>query len=321
MQRSKQQTWADVRVGIIVVLGLAIMIFMILIVGTNILAFSSKYTLHTFVPNVVGLNEGAFITVSGVKAGKIGKFTFTEKDGQFGIAIPLHIEEKHQDKITSSSVATIRTLGILGDKYIEVSLGRADETPLEEGAWLQAKPPLDFEAMADQAETAIQELPGMLTAARELLESMRSGRGTFATMLHDSSAAQHFSQLVRQLSTLTASLNRRDSNVGKLLHDDSVYSNLTSLSANLNSIVSRVQAGEGTLGKLVVDTTVYANLNSVTARSDSLLAHLNSREGTLGKLATDTEAHDRLMKLVAELEAILEDVKKYPQKYFQVKVF
>ncbi len=321
MSERKNLRWQDVRVGIFIFVGIAFMFFIILIVGTNTRKFTSKYTLHTFVPNVISLNPGAYITIAGVKAGTIGDFEYTTRDGQFGVHISLFVEHGFKKWVTTSSKATIKTLGILGDKYVEISLGRADEPPLEDNGYIPANPPFDFEALLPKAEQAANTIPRVLTALETLLQKLQSGPGTFAMMLNDSSTARSFNASMANLSSITRAMNDNRGSFGKLLHSDQLYNNLQSLTKSLDAILQKIDSGRGTLGKLVADSTLFENLRRASAHTDSIMQKLNTGRGTAGKLINDDAAYKNLENTLKQLNQIIEDMKRYPQKYFQIKVF
>ncbi len=321
MDRPKKLTWNDVKVGIFALIGLGLMVFMIIVLGTNTLKFTPTYDLNMFVPNVVGLRPGAYITVAGIKAGSVGKFTTMHKEGVRGIGMPLHIKPEYQDKITASSIASIRTLGMLGDKYVEISLGRVDEPPLQTGDWLRAQTPYDLEGAIEDANSTLEKLPVVLDNINGFFDSLQDGSGTLSALLSDTTMFQSLSTSAKNIETLTASFNKRTGTVGKILHDPAVFDNIEQVSSKLDSILEKINDGEGTLGRLIADSTLYVNLNSVTMRTDSLMAALNSTDGTAGKLLNDPEMHDKLVKLLKDVEEIMADMKKRPQKYFRVKVF
>lgn len=236
--------WKDVRVGIFIFVGMAFMLFIVMIVGTNTRKFTSKYTLHTFVPNVISLNPGAYITIAGIKAGTIGDFDYTTRDGQFGVHISLFIEHKFKKWVTTSSRATIKTLGMLGDKYVEISLGREHEEPLEDNAFIPSNPPFDFESLLPEAEKAAHTIPRVLESLETLLHKLQSGPGTFATILNDSLTSHNFSSSVAGLSDLTHSLNKSQGSFGKFVRQPELYNNLESLTKSLDQILKKIDQGE-----------------------------------------------------------------------------
>ena len=322
MTRRKNLSWQDVKVGIFITTGLAFFLFIILIVGTNTFKFGSKYTLHTFVPNVLSLNSGAFITVGGIRAGTIGDFKYEERDGVFGVSVSLFVQNHFQEWITESSQASIKTLGILGDKYVEITLGKQGERQLKNGEFIETRfSTLDVEGLIPKAEEAADRIPKVLASLEDLLKRLQTGQGLVARALNDSTFARDVAQTARNTEKVTGSLNNKKGSFGKLVHDSTLYDNLNKLSENLAAVVQKIDAGQGTIGKMVSDSTLYSSLSSSAASADSILNKLNKGEGTAGKLLNDDAVHENLEQILKQLNVVLEDMKRYPQKYFKIEVF
>ncbi len=321
MATRKDLTWRDVRVGVFIATGIAILVFIILIVGTNTKKFSSKFTLYTYVPNVLSLNPGAFITVSGIKAGTVGDFEFEERAGEYGVRMSLFVEKKYQHWVTESSVARIRTLGILGDKYIEISLGTANERVLQDGDFIPTEVPFDFEAILPKAEEMLNTLPKIISSLDQVLAKINAGQGTLGRLVNDSLMGADLARASSSLADLSQSMNKKTGSLGKFINEPQAYDHLVKLMRDLDSLVTHVRSGQGSLGKFVTDSTLYANLASASQRADSAMAALNSTKGTAGRLLNDDRVYTRLDSLLDELNKIIKDMKKYPQKYFKIEVF
>ncbi|UCE04798.1 MAG: MCE family protein, partial [bacterium] len=150
----------SVKIGVISLWGLTLflIIFIVFVIGKNQKLFAPKYSLYMFIPNAQGLNPGAFITLSGLKVGVVGEMDFIQKDDKQGIRVDLKINRKFAHMITASSMATINTMGMLGDKYVDILLGDLSDPVLEKGAFIKTLPPLDLTAIASNAAAAISEL-------------------------------------------------------------------------------------------------------------------------------------------------------------------
>ena len=100
---SKQLKWSGLKVGIVVLIGLVIFVFIVSIVGTEQNVFTSTYRLKVFLPNVQGLVGGAMITLGGLKIGFVSDMQFTKHDTSNGIDVTMEITEKYRSSITGSS--------------------------------------------------------------------------------------------------------------------------------------------------------------------------------------------------------------------------
>lgn len=313
----------SVKIGVISLWGLAIFIilFIFYIVGTNQKLFSSKYRLFMFVPNAQGLNPGAFITLSGLKVGVVGEMKFAEKDGLPGIVVDLKIGRQFAEKITTSSVATISTMGILGDKYVDISLGDFTDPPLNEGGYIQIKPQLDISAVAASATGAIEEFKQTLDNINKLTQQALDGSGVLGMLITDRTAQHNLAQLLSNLSRISDQINSGEGNLGKFVQDSSLFSSLKNTATNLNRISSKINNGEGSLGKMIADTSLYVRLNSIAVLADSLLIGLQRGEGSTGKLLKEEDLYTQLLLLTKSLNALTEDIKQNPRKYVTIKVF
>lgn len=313
----------SVKIGVMSLWALAIFIisFIFYIIGTNQKFFTSKYRLYMFVSNAQGLNPGAFITLSGLKVGVVGEMEFAKKDGQQGIVIELKINRKHTKMITTSSVATINTMGILGDKYVDISLGDFAEVPLTEGMFIKANPPLDVSAIATSATGAIEEFKTTLNNVNKLTQQALDGSGVLGMLIADKTAQNNLAQLLDNLNRISDQINKGEGNFGKFVQDSSLFFSLKNTAANLDQISSKINRGQGSLGKMVVDTTLYARLTSISVLTDSLLNGFQRGQGSTGKLLKEDDWYNQLLSLTKSLTALTEDIKKNPKKYVTIKVF
>lgn len=312
-----------IKIGVISLWGLTffLIIFIVYIIGTNQKLFTSKYSLFMFLPNVQGLNPGAFITLSGLKVGVVGEMKFTKKDEHQGILVELKINREFRDKITTSSVATVTTMGMLGDKYVDISLGDLTDPVLKERAFIKTEPPLDIGAIASSATTVIDELQGTLKNIRKISEQALNGSGVLGMLIKDKAAQKNLAHVLDNLSAISTRIEMGRGNIGQFVQDTTLYFSLKSTASNLDKISTKIQNGEGSLGRMVSDTTLYVRLNSISMLTDSLLQGLEQGEGSAGKLLKDKELYDRLILLTKSLNELTEDIKKNPKKYVTIKVF
>jgi phospholipid/cholesterol/gamma-HCH transport system substrate-binding protein len=308
-----------VKIGVLSLWALAI--FIIYIIGTNQKFFTHKYKLFMFVQSAQGLNPGAFITLSGLKVGVVGDMDFAKKDGQQGIIIELKINRKYSEMITTSSVATINTMGVLGDKYVDISLGDFAESPLAEGMYIKANPPLDVSAIATSATGAIEEFKKTLNNVNKLTQQALDGSGVLGMLLADKTAQNNLAQLLSNLTQISDRITNGEGNLGKFAQDTSLFFLLKNSLKNIDQIFSKINRGEGSLGKMVVDTTLYTRLNSISALTDSLLNGLQRGEGSTGKLLKAEDLYNQLLLLTKSLTALTDDIKKNPKRYVTIKIF
>ena len=98
--------------------------------------FERQYHLVASFGQTGGLIQGATVRLAGVPVGRVGEIRLPEAGGT-KVRVELLIARRVQDRIRADSVARIETLGLLGDKIIDVSLGSPEAAVLQAGAELR----------------------------------------------------------------------------------------------------------------------------------------------------------------------------------------
>lgn len=112
----------EIVVGLFLIAGFAAFAFLaIQVSGLNPTATQGDtYTLVARFNNVAGLNQGARVTVAGVQVGRVAAIRLDP------LSVRAEVEMQINDRIdylTDDSIAAIQTSGILGEKYIAISVG------------------------------------------------------------------------------------------------------------------------------------------------------------------------------------------------------
>lgn len=112
----------EISVGAFMLLGILAAAFLaIQVSGININDSKSEtYKLSAHFNNVSGLAVRAQITIAGVVIGRVTAINLDPKDNRAKVEMAI---QKKVDFITSDSIAAIQTEGVLGEKYISISVG------------------------------------------------------------------------------------------------------------------------------------------------------------------------------------------------------
>jgi phospholipid/cholesterol/gamma-HCH transport system substrate-binding protein len=103
-------------VGIFMVVGIIALVYLSVSLG-NINLGSKTYTATAVFDSITGLREGSTVEIAGVNVGSVGKITL-END----LAV-VKMEIDKAVKISDDSIASIRTKGVIGEKYIKLTPG------------------------------------------------------------------------------------------------------------------------------------------------------------------------------------------------------
>ena len=305
MDPHKHLRWAELRVGLLVLVGAGLLIFILAIVGSNIKLFTPEYRLMLFVPNIEGLVNGSMVTLAGRKVGFVNEMQFVQVESQNGVRVELKLDKSFQDRITDHSQAIIRTIGLLGDKYVDISLGNPGERVLKEGEYLKIIGSVDFEMFTSKLNTSFDDFAATIASMRHITKRLDE---------------EDLGKFVRSMNNVVNALTAQRGSAGKLIYDPALYRQLSSVAENLDTVTTLLKRGHGTLGKMIVDSTLYRTLASFSSRSDSLVSNL-MHSGSAGRVFNDDQLYSDLMNLIKELNALVTDIRINPDRYVQVKIF
>src|SRR5512140_3181720 len=145
---AQEVKWRNLTTGIFFLVAIAILVSGLLIVGTNQNFFASKYTIYTYLNDTESLAEGTNVTLAGITIGVIKNISLATLNGDNRVKFELQLKREFQPRITTSSHGVVKSIGVLGDKFLEITQGEAGEPPLQEGAVIQTTPAVDWEAVA-----------------------------------------------------------------------------------------------------------------------------------------------------------------------------
>lgn len=148
----------EFRIGLFVVSGLLIFSIGVFLIGSKDLLFNSTYPLKSEFKNVQGLNNGAEVRVGGIHQGTVQRIELPSENGA-KVTVVMRLRNQTRRVLKKDSVASIKTEGLLGDKFVEISFGSAKAAGVENGDVLPGEAPRDIteqaQATADEARAAV----------------------------------------------------------------------------------------------------------------------------------------------------------------------
>lgn len=325
MKRSSFITWDQLKVGAVILVALVILAVAIIKLGAAGNLFAKRYTLVSFLGNASGLRVGGGVTVAGQLAGSIKEIEFLppDTDTTRNLRVLIEVNRSMSEQVRVDSRAKIKTVGLLGDKAFDISPGTPRYRALHEGDTLIIIPSIDYEAVAQQASSAITEVVGLTRDLKKVTSSISRGEGTLGQLVTNRALYDQVNSTLARTNSLMAKLENPRGTVGQLLNDPTLYYSLSRTIASADTLIAQIGAGNGSVGKLLRDDSLYVHLVGVVASTDSLVKTMAHGNGTVQKLFTDEELYTQLVKAVTELNAILVDVRRDPRRYTKgmIKVF
>ena len=317
MKRATFITWEQLKVGAMILVAMAILTVAVFKLGEAANLFSKRYKLVALLPSANGLRVGGSVTVAGQLAGTVSAIEFLAPDADTSrnLRVEVQIDQALQQQVREDSRARIRTLGLLGDKIVDISPGTPRYSVLPANDTIQVEPALDYETVLLQASGAVTDMVQLTRDLRGITGGIARGEGTVGQLLTNRSLYDELNGTLTRTNALVTRLQAPNGSIGKLLDDPALYQNLNGMISSVDTLVRQMRAENGTLGRILRDDSLYTNLVGITRGADSLVKQLTRGEGFAAKMLKDEVLYEQLTKTITDLNAILEDVRKNPKKY------
>lgn len=129
-------------VGVFVLIGLACLGYLTVKLGKMELFGSDGYTVTARFSSISGLKTGASVEIAGVQVGKV---TGIDLGGDYAAKVSMQI--KKGLALSEDSIAAVKTSGLIGDKYISISLGGSGKHLADGGEIEETQSAVDIEAL------------------------------------------------------------------------------------------------------------------------------------------------------------------------------
>jgi phospholipid/cholesterol/gamma-HCH transport system substrate-binding protein len=117
----QQENRLKIRVGSFVLAAIILFVTFVLTVGSRTRMFEDRYPLRAAFRSAEGLLVGAPVRLAGLTVGRVTSIGFEGDPRDKRIVVELSLDRRYQERIREDSAATISTIGMVGDKYVEIA--------------------------------------------------------------------------------------------------------------------------------------------------------------------------------------------------------
>ena len=296
----------EFKVGLLAVASLISVAYMSLKITSNQSGFGDYNKYRTIIKDATGIFPKTPIRVAGINAGRI---TDIELAGNSAL---IKFEIRTKVVIPDDSFLRIKSVGFLGDKYIDIALGSSNKR-LEEGSLLISKESASIERIVEEGTELISEMKEIVKSVRMSLVP-EDGTSSIADIMREVKQIVSNTKIVT--SSLKNSISGNERKINQIINsiqkmsmaleeeldvtsDESarsklrkILSNTEELSSNLLQISNNIRQGRGTLGKFISEDKIadevsqtLSGVNRIVNRLDlirtevSVFSGVNSDEG------------------------------------------
>jgi phospholipid/cholesterol/gamma-HCH transport system substrate-binding protein len=278
-----RQKSAQIRVGIFVFSTLVTLMAAIFLLGSRTQYFQPQYTLKAVFSNVGYLLEGAGVYLAGVQVGRVGGIRFFEDIAAQKVLVSLRVARDYQDRIRQDSLAVITSSGLLGDKYIDITLGSESEPVLLDGMFIRTQEPADYGQLIRQGEEVLKNTIEITSSLAALASGFRSSQGPTAV-----------ADLLTSLAQTAKAIETGDGLVHSLIYEkgnERIFADLSAATTALRDTLTGIKEGKGFLPTLLTDPNpeVVAQLTKLLVSAQKLLQDVEKGQGVLHALIYDKQ--------------------------------
>jgi phospholipid/cholesterol/gamma-HCH transport system substrate-binding protein len=290
------------KVGLLTLAAMASVVVMSLKITSNQSGFGSHVEYKTMLKDASGIFEKTPIKVAGINAGRIKKIELVGSEA----LVTFEIQEKVL--VTPNAKLKIKSVGLLGDKFIDMDLGEGSQDRLKEGSLITTSGGGGFDDLAKDASAVLKEVKDIAITIKEALK--------------DDQGNNVVKKIMGNIENITASLKRvttgNEDKLNQIVEDvravaqqlafetdryqkDSLMADLTKIGpildktdaavSDLKTIIADVKDGKGTVGKLLRDDAVVDQVSQTLSSVNRLVNRINNIESDIG---LSTGANTRL---------------------------
>lgn len=329
----ERNTAQDVKVGLFVFVAMALIGVSVWMLGEGGELLEDRYVLNCAFDDVAGLREGAVVRLAGIDVGEVRNIRFSEDLGVKKVPVELSIKATYQDRIRDDSIARIDTLGLVGDKYVSISVGSLDEEPLNDGNQIdvaETVPLVEYQKQATRVAADLEEIlakvnnslgdnseaneasvANVISSVESILKEAETGNGLIHALVYDESLTRKLDATVTNLQASSADINditnevqTGDGFANELIYGDEgeeLANQMGNLAEALETLVVDIENEDSLVHALIYDAERASMVEDLHATATALRAiseGIEQGDGTLGLLAQDPALYEDLRALV-----------------------
>jgi phospholipid/cholesterol/gamma-HCH transport system substrate-binding protein len=300
------------RVGLVILIAVVVLAAGIFLIGDKNNLFTTKNQYYVDFNSVSGLKPGSPVELNGVTVGTIQRVDLPENPWKRQIKVWLEIESRYASRIRGpgdpsqrvanqpGSVARIKTLGLLGDKFIEINSGSPGYPVIPAGGLIPAAQPTNVDALIASGEDVMDNVVQISSSLNKVLDRMERGEGILGQLTKDTPESKRLQESLvgtsESLQRIASTIEHGEGPIPRMLNDRALADQLARSLDRFEGVLTQAQEGQGLLPALLNDPSArnqfndtLASLNKVAQDLQSFTADLETSDALLPRLVKDEE--------------------------------
>jgi phospholipid/cholesterol/gamma-HCH transport system substrate-binding protein len=331
--------WAKFRVLSVSFVALVILMTLVyLLTGGTLL--EKKARIYLYIPDATGLDQGSPVRVDGIGVGIVDWVALSgSSNPQRIIRVQMTVERGRLASITSDSQTQISNDTLIGDKFVDISTGKASGHIPENGE-------LNFKAQPDLMRSIdLSDFERQLRLVNGILDEIEGGRTPLGQFVMGDQVYTSLRHRIIEVQNALKRATGATAQIGGILYTDALYQKFRAPVLELDQTLSRLQSGQGEMGRFLRDPAQYQQLrgmlqdmrkNIAAARSADLMKSDDAYrswtasatsflrkidELNASPMLNGTDLYESWTGAAREMQNTVKDFRENPRKYLRLKVF
>lgn len=296
----------QIRTGVFTLAVLVALATIILFVTQEGGLFTARYRLYAHFDNIEGLTVNGPIWLAGNNVGRVSAISFLSPGSDKAVRVELDLDASVRHRVRSDSRASVGTIGLLGDKYVELTIGSELADGIDPGGVILTSESATFSELATKGRELLdnmveisastermvgqfeQEMGGeslahTVAALQRIVEEIETGDGLLHEVVYEPTGGDAITAVedsAESLRDIMHEIREGDGLLHELIYapegEQAALDSIAESATRLNSVLEKIDGGEGTLGALINDPALYEDLRLLVsgAQQSTLLRTL-----------------------------------------------
>jgi phospholipid/cholesterol/gamma-HCH transport system substrate-binding protein len=284
-------------VGAFVIGGILLFGAGLFLIGDRRLLFEPQFEINTTFGKVTGLQVGTRVRLAGLDAGEVLEIRIPSRPSD-RFLVRMRLREDLRPLVRTDSTCAIQTDGIVGNAFIQISVGTDAAAPVSPGTTLPGTDPIEFADLIQEGRDTFRVI------SREVLD-----------LKDDVSVA--VLALTETIETANGVIGGVGRDVGVLTATSvRVAEDARATLADARSLVDGIKAGRGTVGQLLTDDTLYQRIAGVSREAEQTMRNVRETtertraavEGFVARDGTASQIAQALRNALADVQEVTSDL-------------
>ncbi|HEX5747788.1 MAG TPA: MlaD family protein [Archangium sp.] len=272
------------RVGAFVAVAMGMAGLVVFLIGNETHLFEKEVVYRTYFENVEGLTEESPVWLGGLEVGRVAGVSFPSRPGETRLEVMLRMSSEHASRVRGDSVARLSSMGVLGDKAVDITVGSPDQPAVAPGGEIPSASGADISSLMRSAAQVMEDTVAVSRTVRKSVEDLATPQVT-----------EDLAASMRSLRKLLEEVESGDGALHALIYDKRTGNEVRRLMANASRTALRMEKALGHVEGL---------LDEVENGDGSAHALIYGQEGA--------KALGELGAAAGQLAVLMEDAKKNP---------